>query len=106
MAIYNGIILPVRFPMVLFKKLLDKEVGLQDLRAAFPEVGKNIEYLQQFEGDVESAFLLNFTVSYDCFGTIMTKELKPNGANIPVTNDNRAGSLRFVNDTHSLPSPV
>ena len=83
----------MKFPKLLFKKLLNKDVGIDDLKAAFPEVGKNLDYLLQFDGDIESTFLLNFTVSYDFFGTVLTRELKLNGASIPVTNDNRTGTM-------------
>ncbi len=63
-----------------------------DLKEAFPTLASNLEKLLLFEGDVEEVFSLNFVVTYDYFGEMRTHELKPNGANIPVTNDNRKGN--------------
>ena len=43
-----------------------------------------------YKGDVESDFMCTFTIGYtDMFGTSVTKELKENGAEITVTNENR-----------------
>ena len=43
-----------------------------------------------YEGDVESEMMINFTIGYtDMFGSSLTKELKENGTEITVTNDNR-----------------
>jgi len=42
LAIYNGIILNVRFAPVLYKKLCGKKTGLQDLTTSFPAIGQQI----------------------------------------------------------------
>lgn len=36
LALYNGVILGVNFPRVLYKKLLDEEIDLEDVKLAFP----------------------------------------------------------------------
>lgn len=61
----------------------------QDLKQAFPELGKGLQQLLDFEGDVEGTFCRTFEVEFDYFGEIRTSQLKPGGADIPVTNDNR-----------------
>lgn len=46
--------------------------------------------LLEYEGDdVEEVFCLNFIVSREVFGDVRTDELKPHGANIPVTQKNK-----------------
>ena len=62
---------------------------MQDLKQADPEVGKSMQQILDFDGDVES-LALSFDVEYDNFGMLETHELKPGGSNIPVTNLNRA----------------
>ena len=42
-----------------------------------------------FDGNVEETFAQSFQISYkDVFGSTITHDLKPDGASIPVTNDN------------------
>ena len=36
LALYNGIILGINFPRLLYKKLLDEDVDLDDVKGAFP----------------------------------------------------------------------
>lgn len=62
---------------------------VQDLKQADPEVGKSMQQILDYEGDVES-LALSFDVEYDNFGMLVTHELKPGGSSIPVTNLNRA----------------
>jgi len=76
LAIYNSVILNVNFPLALYKKLLascphgsfsdrfDYKMNLKDVKNTFPTVGKNLQYLLDFEGDVESAFGQYFEVKF------------------------------------------
>ena len=61
---------------------------MQDLKQADPEVGKSMQQILDFEGDVQ-ALSLSFEVEYDNFGMLETHELKAGGSSIPVTNANR-----------------
>ena len=61
---------------------------LQDLKQADPEVGKSMQQILEFEGDV-GLLALSFEVEYDNFGMLETHELKPGGSSIAVTNANR-----------------
>ena len=62
---------------------------MQDLKQAFPELGRGLQSLLDFEGDVESTFLRSFDVEYDYYGELRRHELKPGGSQVAVTNDNR-----------------
>ncbi|KAK9831792.1 hypothetical protein WJX74_009408 [Apatococcus lobatus] len=88
LAIYNGVILDVHFPLVVYKKLLHQQVTIGDLKQADPEIGQSMQQILDFEGDVES-LALSFDVEYDNFGMLETHELKAGGSSIPVTNLNR-----------------
>ena len=50
----------------------------------------NLQALLDYEGDVETEMMCTFTIGYtDMFGSSLTKELKENGANINVNDNNR-----------------
>ena len=49
---------------------------------------KGLRQFLEFEGNVEE-FGLNFQVTVDVFGEWKTYDLKPDGENIAVTNENR-----------------
>ena len=72
----------------------------QDLKRAMPELGRGLQQLLDFDGDVESTFAQSFEVQYDYFGELRTVELKPGGSDIPVTNDNRIEYVRLMTDYH------
>ena len=64
LAIYNGIILDVHFPLLVYKKLLGFDIGLADLREIQPTVSNSLEQLLQYTGDVENDYCLTFEVGY------------------------------------------
>jgi len=90
LAIYNSTILDLHFPTVVYKKLLDRKPTLEDLAKINPSLAHGLVQLLEFDGDVESTFARDFTVSYKtAFDEQKVHELKPDGSNIPVTNSNR-----------------
>lgn len=90
-AIYNGVILDVRFPHVVYKKLMQQEMRLADLKKAFPTLGNNLQQLLDFEpaADVQDTFGLCMQVTYEQFGEAMAHDLLPGGGGIDVTAANR-----------------
>ena len=58
-AIYNGIILDLHFPPVIYKKLQGGKVILSDLKDVEPSLTRSIQSLLDFEGDVEDIYLLH-----------------------------------------------
>lgn len=101
LAIYNGIILDIHFPLALYKKLalaaesqgdpsrLDEQWDLDDLMEIDPTLAKGLRQLETFEGDVLEAYDRTFQVEYESFGQTFQHDLIPNGVNIPLTNANR-----------------
>ncbi|XP_072171197.1 ubiquitin-protein ligase E3A-like [Diadema setosum] len=90
LAIYNNIILDVHFPMVVYRKLMGRRGVLADLHDAQPVLYSSLKALLDHEGNTEEAFMMNFLISYtDVFGNTITHDLKENGADIPVTTENR-----------------
>ena len=62
LAIYNGVILDVRFPRVIYKKLQGEKLDLQDLMSVQPSLTKSLMQLLEFDGDVENTFCYSFQV--------------------------------------------
>jgi ubiquitin-protein ligase E3 A len=89
LAIYNDVIFDVRFPLVLYKKLLGMEPTLEDLKDMDPDLGNGLQALLDFQGNVEEVFCTTFQVETEAFGNIIRHDLIPNGAHIPVTEHNR-----------------
>ncbi len=89
LAIYNGVILDIRFPKFLYKKLKGLKPDFADLQEAAPELAKQLQFILDFDGDVENTFSLFFATEYEYYGKMEQHELIPNGSNIPVTSDNR-----------------
>ncbi|KAF0693070.1 Aste57867_15922 [Aphanomyces stellatus] len=89
LAIYNGVILELYFPPLVYKKLMEQPITLDDVEESKPGLGKGLRQLLEFDGDVESVFQRAFEVSYEVYGEIKTVELVPGGKSINVTNANR-----------------
>ncbi|CAH8554467.1 unnamed protein product [Schistosoma rodhaini] len=91
LAIYNDVILDVNFPSVLYRKLVGKLGTFEDLFDARPSLAQGLKSLLEYEhDDIENVFGCSFSVNYlDPFGNVVTHELKPDGATVPVTKENR-----------------
>ncbi|OHT10301.1 ubiquitin ligase [Tritrichomonas foetus] len=87
LAINNSVILPIRFPVILYKKLQGKSVyTLKDLAEIKKDVAENLEKLRMSD-DVSETYL-TFSYDYRVYGTLKTVDFIENGRNIPVTNEN------------------
>jgi hypothetical protein len=60
---------------------------------------RGLRQLLAFEGDVEETFGLTFQISWEEFGATKVHELRHNGGNISVTNENRKGTRAFIKDS-------
>jgi ubiquitin-protein ligase E3 A len=100
LAVFNNVILDVRFPTALFKKLLRIEPSLVDLEDLDPELGRGLQALLDFkegpDGTVEDVFARTFTYEYELYGAKQQDELCPDGANVPLTGENRQEYVRLL----------
>ena len=65
----------MRFPLVVYKKLKDAALGMADLLEAQPTIGRSLQQMLDFEGDVEATFGVHFQVSYEVFGELKLHEV-------------------------------
>nr|XP_009935335.1 PREDICTED: probable E3 ubiquitin-protein ligase HERC3 [Opisthocomus hoazin] len=87
-ALYNGYQAPFPFPGALYKKLLGLAPGLEDLEELLPVEGRSLRRILDEDYDhILESLDMDFTIMEE--GSMVAVELKENGANIPVTRDNR-----------------
>ena len=99
LALYNSIILDVRFPFAVYKKLLGVPVGWRDLEQYNPALARGLKRLEEDDsGTVEEVYAQTFTVDVDAFGEKTTHELKEGGADVPLTSANRAEYIALYVD--------
>ncbi|XP_066150994.1 probable E3 ubiquitin-protein ligase HERC4 isoform X3 [Euwallacea fornicatus] len=90
LAIYNFTIIDIPFPLALYKKLLHEPVGLKDLYELSPFTANSLKSVLEYDqDDLEDVFGLTFDINRDFYGKVITMELKPNGSNIPVVQENK-----------------
>ncbi|VDN02113.1 unnamed protein product [Thelazia callipaeda] len=103
LAIYNNILIDVRFPTLVYVKLLARPAVFEELAQIDPvsisfrfqlirikDLYNGLRQLLECEDDVESIYNYTFQISYkDVYGNCHDEELVPNGAGISVTNANK-----------------
>lgn len=77
LAIYNAIIVDLRFPLALYKRLLGVPQNelhtIDDLVELDPVVGRSMHQLLEFDGDsetFENTFALNFEITREAYGEL------------------------------------
>ncbi|CAH0474396.1 unnamed protein product [Peronospora belbahrii] len=91
-AVYENILVEPQFAAFFLNKLLGKFNYIDDLNSLDPELYTSLMRLKHYDGNVED-LALTFSVSEMEFGEVVTRNLVPDGANVPVTNENR---IRYI----------
>ncbi|KAF7654590.1 hypothetical protein LDENG_00067360 [Lucifuga dentata] len=86
LALYNQSTIHLPFPLALFKKLVNVEPSLADMKEFNPDLGKNLQYILEdcTDDDIESLYM-NFSIDWD--GTVV--ELDPENPGKPLTSQNK-----------------
>ncbi|KAG8012939.1 E3 ISG15--protein ligase HERC5 [Nibea albiflora] len=84
LALYNRCIIYLPFPLALFKKLLDVEPTLEDLKE-FTSVGKTLQDIMSYEDSVLEDLCMSFSINWD--GADVT--LDSQNPEKPVTGQNK-----------------
>ncbi|XP_055705986.1 ubiquitin-protein ligase E3A isoform X2 [Phlebotomus papatasi] len=100
LAIYNNIILAVNFPKVVYRKLLGIRGSFPDLEDWNPKLFRSLKaMLEDDESDMEAVYMQTFEINYqDVFGNVLRHELKPNGRDIPVTQETKKEFVDLYTD--------
>lgn len=93
MAVYHGKLLDAFFIRPFYKMMLQKPIDLRDMESVDMEYYNSLLWIKENE---PNELMLTFCVDEETFGHTSQRELKPNGANIEVTNDNKDEYIRLV----------
>ena len=74
------------FTKALYKTLVGQSLAIQDMEDNDPEFYQGLCWLKENDA---SSLGCTFTYTWDYFGKVLVKELVKDGANIPVTNENK-----------------
>ena len=102
-ALFHGHYIDGGFTMPFYKMLLNKSISLNDIEAVDPNLFTSLKWM--LENNITDIIDTTFSVEHDSFGVIKVRknyhwkpiliwifqvhELKKNGKNIPVTEQNK-----------------
>ncbi|XP_063892746.1 ubiquitin-protein ligase E3A [Helicoverpa armigera] len=100
LAIYNNVILAVNFPMVVYRKLMGKKGSFEDLADWNPTLYNGLKDMLEYTGsDLEEIYYQTFRICYqDVFGNAIFHDLKENGDDIFVTQENKREFVELYAD--------
>uniref|UniRef100_A0A8C3W372 E3 ubiquitin-protein ligase n=1 Tax=Catagonus wagneri TaxID=51154 RepID=A0A8C3W372_9CETA len=94
-ALFHGKFIDTGFSLPFYKRILNKPVGLKDLESIDPEFYNSLIWVK--ENNIEECGLeMYFSVDKEILGEIKSHDLKPNGGNILVTEENKEEYIRMV----------
>lgn len=76
LAIYNSVHIDAKFPPVIYKKLLDEPLSLEDLKSFDKETYQSLKHVLEYEGDLENDLYVTFQIKYQNFGESQVFDLK------------------------------
>ncbi|KAG8185293.1 hypothetical protein JTE90_023901 [Oedothorax gibbosus] len=96
LAVFHGHYIDGGFTLPFYKMLLNKPICLDDIEAVDPELQRSLKWM--LDNNISSVIDTSFSVEHDAFGQLQVHELKPNGKEIPVTDENKREYVRlYVN---------
>uniref|UniRef100_A0A8D0AG96 HECT-type E3 ubiquitin transferase n=1 Tax=Sander lucioperca TaxID=283035 RepID=A0A8D0AG96_SANLU len=93
MAVYHGKLLDAFFIRPFYKMMLQKPITLQDMESVDSEYFNSLKWI--LENDPKDLDL-RFTIDEELFGQTRQHELKPGGAEIVITNENKKEYIHLV----------
>ncbi|KAK9711986.1 NEDD4 E3 ubiquitin-protein ligase [Basidiobolus ranarum] len=87
LAVFHRRFLDAFFIASIYKMVLRKKISLQDLESADAEYHRSLIWM--LENDITDVLDLTFSAEDNRFGEVLTVDLKPDGSNIPVTEENK-----------------
>ncbi|XP_076245154.1 E3 ubiquitin-protein ligase Nedd4 isoform X5 [Calliopsis andreniformis] len=93
MAVYHGKLLDAFFIRPFYKMMLGKPIDLKDMESVDSEYYNSLLWIKEND---PSELELTFCVDEESFGHTSQRELKPDGANIPLTDKNKDEYIGLV----------
>jgi hypothetical protein len=86
MAVYHAKLVDAFFVRSFYKKMIGRQIKLEDLQGIDEEFYNSLQYV--LDNDPEP-LCLAFSTTHEFLGEVKEIDLKPNGRDIPVTDDNK-----------------
>ena len=98
LALFQKKFIDSGFTLPFYKRILNRPMALSDLEAVDPEYYRSLKWIQETDLSEYSAEDLGFTFSIDheAFGKLVTNELKPNGNEIFVSEENKSEYIKLM----------
>ncbi|KAF7725614.1 hypothetical protein EC973_009493 [Apophysomyces ossiformis] len=96
LAIFHRRFLDAFFIVSFYKKILNKKVAVSDMESVDAEFHRSLMWM--LDNDITGALDLTFSTDDDRFGEVVTVDLKPNGRNIEVTEENKHEYVDLVTE--------
>lgn len=93
-AVNDGYMLDCHFSKAVFKSILGKSVNLKDMESMDLDYYKSLVWM--LENDITDIIVETFSVETDDYGEHKIIELKPDGENIPVTEENKQEYVKLI----------
>ncbi|KAI9681270.1 MAG: hypothetical protein M1817_002552 [Caeruleum heppii] len=93
-ALYEGRVLDCHFSRAVYKRILGRLVSVKDMETLDLEYYKSLKWM--LENDITDIITETFSVETERFGETQTVDLKEDGRNISVTEDNKHEYVRLV----------
>ncbi|XP_061758463.1 E3 ubiquitin-protein ligase Itchy-like [Nerophis ophidion] len=95
MALFHGKFIDTGFSLPFYKRILNKPLALKDLESVDPEFYNSLMWIK--DNNIEECGLeMFFCVDKEILGEITTHDLKPEGGDIQVTEENKEEYIRLV----------
>ncbi|KAF5888924.1 E3 ubiquitin-protein ligase Itchy-like isoform X1, partial [Clarias magur] len=95
MALFHGKFIDTGFSLPFYKRILTKPLALKDLESIDPEFYNSLIWIK--DNDIEECGLeMFFSVDKEILGEVSTHDLKPDGGNIQVTEENKEEYIKLV----------
>lgn len=100
LAIFHRRFLDSFFIGAFYKMMLRKKVQIQDMEGVDEEYHKNLTWT--LDNDITDVLDQTFSIDDEQFGETRTIDLKPDGRNIQVTNENKKEYVEYVDESPDL----
>ncbi|KAK9338234.1 hypothetical protein V1521DRAFT_416598 [Lipomyces starkeyi] len=96
LGIFHRRFLDAFFIGAFYKMVLKKRVVLTDMEGVDADFYRNLSWT--LDNDITDVLELTFSTEDDRFGELVTVDLKPNGRNIPVSNENKREYVELITE--------
>ncbi|KAF2722346.1 hypothetical protein K431DRAFT_284040 [Polychaeton citri CBS 116435] len=93
-ALYEGRLLDCHFSRAVYKRILSRPVALKDMETLDLDFYKSLDWM--LNNDITGITFETFSTEVDRFGETKVIDLKPDGRNIEVTEENKQEYVRLI----------